>query len=129
MLIKEIEEVVMGYNRILKEIDRNIAGLKAKLEVNRLETLDLMHEADPRNHIVGLPKKRKVDSRVAMSLGLKLKELSMAHRDLKDDLAALEVIRQQFPKGSKSELAVYNVANFVQCGKSRKYMRRAGGNK
>lgn len=125
MLSKEIEEVAIGYDKILKDIDENIRVLKVKLELNRLKEVDLIHEADPRNHIVGMPKKRKVDSRVAMSLGLRLKELSMEHRDIKDELTTLIVFRQQFPKGSKAELAISNVSKFVQGGISRKYTRKA----
>ena len=125
MLTKEIEGTIMKYSELLKDIDGNISSLKAKIENNHLKTLDLMHEADPRNRIEGMPRKRKVDSRVAMELGLRLKKLTMEHRDLKDELATLEIIRGQFPKGSKSELAVINVSKFVTGTKSRKYTRRA----
>ena len=125
MLTKEIEGTIMRYSELLKDIDGNIRKLKVKIENNHLKTLDLMHEADPRNHIEGMPRKRKVDSRVAMEIGLRLKALTMEHRDLKDELATLEIIRGQFPKGSKSELAVINVSKFVTGTKSRKYTRRA----
>ena len=125
MLTKEIEGTIMRYSELIKDIDGNIRKLKVKIENNHLKTLDLMHEADPRNHIEGMPRKRKVDSRVAMEIGLRLKALTMEHRDLKDELATLEIIRGQFPKGSKSELAVINVSKFVTGTKSRKYTRRA----
>ena len=125
MLTKEIEGTIMRYSELLKDSDGNIRKLKVKIENNHLKTLDLMHEADPRNHIEGMPRKRKVDSREAMGIGLRLKALTMEHRDLKDELASLEIIRGQFPKGSKSELAVINVSKFVTGTKSRKYTRRA----
>ena len=111
MLTKETEEIVMKYSGLLKNIDGDISSLKVKIENNHLKTLDLMHEADPRNHIEGMSRKRKVDSREAMGIGLRLKALTMEHRDLKDELATLEIIRGQFPKGSKSELAVTNVSS------------------
>ena len=129
MITKEMEEIVVGYNGILKNLENDIRSTEAKLEYNRLRTVDLMHEADPRNHIEGIPKKRKVDSRVAMDIGLRLKVLAMEHRDLKDELALLKVIRQQFPENSKGKTAVSNVSSFVQYGKTRKYTRRASGDK
>ena len=128
MLTKEIEGTIMRYSELLKDIDGNIRKLKVKIENNHLKTLDSMHEADPRNRIEGMPRKRKVDSRVAMEIGLRLKALTMEHRDLKDELATLEIIRGQFPKGSKSELAVINVSRFITGTKSRKYTRRAREN-
>lgn len=127
MLSKEIEDVATRYDGMLKGIDERIRKLKVALETNHFKTVDLMHEADPRNHIVGLPRKRKVDSRVAMEIGLRLKALAMEYRDLKDELATLEVVRQQFPCGSKEEQAISNVARFISGGKSRKYARKAGG--
>lgn len=129
MITKEMEEVVVAYNGILKNLENDIKSTEAKLQYNHLKTIDLMHEADPRNHIEGMPKKRKVDSRVAMDIGLRLKNLAMEHRDLKDELALLKVIRQQFPENSKVKLAISNVSAFVQCGKTRKYTRRASDNK
>jgi hypothetical protein len=129
MITKEMEEIIVGYNGILKNLENDIRSTEAKLKHNHLKTVDLMHEADPRNHIEGMPRKRKVDSRIAMSLGLKLKELAMEHRDLKDELELLKVIQQQFPENSKGKTAVSNVSSFVQCGKTRKYTRRVEENK
>lgn len=119
MLPKEYERTVMDFSRIVKESITEYERISKEIQQTDQLISDILHELDPRNHIVGLPRKRKVDSREAMVLGLRLKVAVMRRRDLKDKLAFLQVVRQQV-----DEKPIENIRKFVEAGKNRKYMRR-----
>lgn len=119
MLPKEHERTVMDFSRVVKESITKYESISKEIQRTDQLISDILHELDHRNHIVGLPRKRKVDSREAMVLGLRLKVTVMRRRDLKDKLAFLQVVRQQV-----DEKPIENIRKFVEAGKNRKYMRR-----
>ena len=117
-----IETTVKGFYRIVKESQERHDELVKELSQVDLEISDIEHEADPRVHIVGLPRKRKVTSKEAMVLGLRLKDAVIRRRDIKDELAFLKVLRANF-----KETPIDNLRKFVDNGKCRKYRRRTTG--
>lgn len=119
MLAKETERAVMEFDRIVKGATTRYSSICKEVQQADQLISDILHELDPRNHIVGLARKRKVDSREAMVLGLRLKAAVMHRRDLKDEMEFLRVVRQQI-----DEKSVGNVRKFVEEGKNRKYARR-----
>src|SRR5574344_1577790 len=121
MLKKETERAVMEFSKLSQAATRDYESIYKEIgELNLLVT-DILHELDPRNHIIGLLRKRKVSSKEAMDLGLRLKEAVMRRRDLKDTLELYRVIRKQV-----NAQEIENVRKFVESGRSRKYSRRVG---
>ena len=119
MLTKETERAVMEFSKLSQAAVRDYDSIYKEIgELNLLVT-DILHELDPRNQIVGLPKKRRVSSKEAMELGLRLKEVVMRRRDLKDTLELYRVIREQVDTRK-----IENVRKCIEGGRSRKYERR-----
>ena len=119
MLTKESERAVMEFSKLSQAAVRDYDSIYKEIGELNLLVNDILHELDPRNHIVGLPRKRKVSSKEAMELGLRLKEVVMRRRDLKDTLERYRVIREQVDTRE-----IENVRKFVEGGRCRKYERR-----
>ena len=119
MIPKEMSTHTLEFCKIAKDAKRRIQELGQRQQKLDLMLLDLEHEADPRNHIDGMPRKRKVSSREAMDIGLRLKNICMERRDVKDELATLGVIMQWI-----DVTKVDNISKFIRGAEGRKYARR-----